>query len=550
MERRQLFGLMGLLLYALSGSAGAELKPLDDDALDRVTGQAGLSINVQTRIQASEIRYSQHNNDGSERGSISLKNFDLFGTGDGEDRIPREESLLDFLDRITDQSPEQRSFAELGLNEVALSGLAIFAAGFGVDVELIDGVGNLLTSDQIRNSTPDDLRGFTLVDSVTGRGIVTQTTTLDALSNSATGEGQLRLTLPQLSRAQREVFPLAVDIGEEGSAFLRPIIELAVEVIPLALTFDLDLSGNTVGNFLLKSFIGLDTELLISGRTGGESGLTVDGILGLGFAELRYTDTDVDGGSISLTGVRIGEADERNGDPGDVLTTGLLRRLVFGTPFNGLTFDVEQRSLLDLSTGVLRDASVLAIGLPDIQNLDITVDNIRIGEGNVGGLDILDINTLVDNATVQQLNQTFGYNFALGNGTGVDALGQAASGYQLSGELQLSGTADNSLQFNGQWGGQIGSINYYDNTGGTEGRVGLNEISVYGQGQNEQGDAILTPAQFSGTLTLNEQGIELGNLNAQGSIAIQSVTVGQTNLGAFLIDNFQLRDSHITISGK
>ena len=543
MERRQLFGLMGLLLYALSSSAGAELKPLDDDALDRVTGQAGLSINVQTRIQASEIRYSQHNNDGSERGSISLKNFDLFGAGEfGRNRPGDRLAPIALLDVVVDE-PENRGFVELGLSNrgvISAASLLSIVDPINSDFSVIDSRGNVLPIETITLDSIDS-QGLVLQDPITGGALPSVTASIDV------GDNALSVVLPRLTRIQQAFFEVLG--SSDASTFVLDTVASTIAAIPFGLEFDLAINDQTLGRVLIKNFVDVDTELRFSGRSDGTSGVLIHLDLGVGFESISFFDTDTEGGEFSLEGVRLGQVTERFAGNSSS-RPGIGFRFAVGAPVLGLSLDAEVRDLVDLTTGLSREATVLRLGLPDIQNLDLTVDNIRIGEGNLGGFEILDINTLVDNNRVLELNQRFGYNIAPGTGTGVDALGQAANGYQLSGELLLSGTADNSLQFNGQWGGQIGSIRYYDSLRGEEGQLALNDISVFNTAQDEQGNTLLTPAEFQGTLTLTPQGVEFGNLNAQGSIAIQSVTVGQTNLGAFLIDNFQLRNSHITISGK
>ena len=562
LSSHRLVNHLGLSCLVLSSGVSA-LQPLNDEQLADVVGQSGLSINVETRIQAGEIRYSQHNNDGSERGSISLKNFDLFGAGTFDGDTPNEVfSPIELLDLVV-ESPENRSFAEIGLPNGVVIGTGFLVNSLqqaGVGFQAIDRNGVIVPLEEAR-----PLEGALLLDPVTGEGLTSVTATVDV------DDGQLRIVLPRLTRIQ-EVLLGALDSLENpviGSSFVSTIIASSIAAIPFGLEFELAINDRSLGRVLIKNFTDVDTELRISGRSDGTSGVRIDLDLGLGFESVSYFDTDEDGGELSLEGFRIGQV----ADPRDIdfsSRPGIGFRFARGAPLLGLTLDAEQRSLLDLTTGEVREATALVVGLPEIQNLDLTIDNIRIGDGNLGGLDILDINTLVGNDTVQQLNQTFGRNFALGNDAGVDALGQAATGYQLKGELLLSGTADNSLQFNGQWGGQIGSIRYYDAlelvevpgsgfsvddppnrfTSNNEQNISFNDISIYAEDTDAQGNSILTPAQFEGTLTLTPQGVELGNLNARGSIAIQSVTIGQSNLGAFLIDNFQLRDSQITISGR
>ena len=545
---RTLQTLASLCCISLSSSVYA-LQPLSDEQMSEVVGQAGLSINVQTRIQAGEIRYSQQNSDGSERGSISLKNVDLFGTGVLEGGNP-----LELLDAAVDE-PSNRGFAQLGLSNSGIVGVAQLAAAFGgEDLRAIDSQGNLI---DVLTVSPADVatNSLLLFDPELGEGLTSVTATVDVEGDA------LRVVLPRLTRIQRVLHNAVVDeeTGTVTGGFVNISLISSTVAIPLGLEFDLAINDQTLGRILVTNFTDLDTELSLSGRNDGTSGVRIDLDLGVGFETVRFIDTDEGGGEFSLDGFRLGQVEERPSED-NRSRPGFGFRFALGAPLLGLTLDAEQRSLVDLTTGQARDATALVVGLPEIQNLDLTIDNIRVGNGNLGGLDILDINTLVGNDTVQQLNQTFGRNFALGNDAGVDALGQSAIGYQLKGELLLSGTADNSLQFNGQWGGQIGSIRYYDSRENddltsrvflnNDQNIGFNDISIYAEDTDAQGNSILTPAQFEGTLTLTPQGVELGNLNARGSIAIQSVTIGQGNLGAFLIDNFQLRDSQITISGR
>ena len=548
MDRHHLY-CIAALSASLYSPASAELKPLADAELATISGQAGLSINLETRIQAGEIRYSQHNNDGSERGSISLRDFDLFGSGNFDGNPgPGDDALSPraLLDLVIDD-PSLRSFAVLGVDESVARDLAFLIANNGGDIGLVDANGQPISAEQARILPDAQFNALRVADPLTGLGLSTRTATLDIAQNDE-GTSAIRLVLPQLSRIRETLIS-----GVEGidNSLVRNIVLGGVEgglsSIPLGLEFDLAINDQSLGQFLLKNIIELDTSLFISGRSGGQSGLTLDVELGLGFESLQYQDNDQNGGTLTLESIRLGQVGERGTETNLI---GLLERPTRGAALLGLTLDVETRELVDLSNGQASLRSVLAIGLPDIQNLDLTIDNIRIGDSNIGGLDILDINTLISNDTVQQLNQTFGRSFISGNDLGVDASGSSSSGYQLNGELLLSGTSDNSLQFNGQWGGQIGSLRYYDSSEGEQGQLALNNISIYRTAQDEQGNAILTPAQFQGTLSLTPNGVELGNLNAQGSIAIQSVTVGQSNLGAFLIDNFHLRNSSITISGK
>ena len=545
----------GMLLTMLVGPTVWALQPLSDEQMSEVVGQSGLSINVNTRIQAGEIRYSQHNNDGSERGSISLKNFDLFGFAGFDGDTPNQTfSPLELLDLVVDD-PDNRGFVQLGLSDEGIVGIGLFAESIGAEGLLT--IDNQGTIRGISESRPLDFSSdsILLYDPDLGEGLTAVTATIDVAGD------QVRLVLPRLTRIQRVLLDALTDdeTGQGVGGFLTGAIVSNAVAIPFGLEFDLAINDQTLGRILVTNFTDVDTELRIAGRSDGTSGVRIDLDLGIGFETVRFIDTDEGGGEFSLEGFRLGQVAERPDLDGGS-RPGTSFRFALGAPLLGLTLDAEQRSLVDLTTGQARDATALVVGLPEIQNLDLTIDNIRVGNGNLGGLDILDINTLVGNDTVQQLNQTFGRNFALGNDAGVDALGQSAIGYQLKGELLLSGTADNSLQFNGQWGGQIGSIRYYDSRENddltsrvflnNDQNIGFNDISIYAEDTDAQGNSILTPAQFEGTLTLTPQGVELGNLNARGSIAIQSVTIGQSNLGAFLIDNFQLRDSQITISGR
>ena len=517
------YSLLQLALATASSSAWAELTPLPDAALADISGQAGLVFNLQTRIQASEIRYSQHNNDGSERGSVSLNNLDIFAPS--AQQLPNGD--------IQAGTPEE-AFADS-----ALRGPTVFGINSGV----LDGLRATFETLGVLNFDPTDSR--------TGEPLTLETLNIDVLGNhqnrpDAAPTSALRLVLPQLTQTTNEAFAAIADLSPAERNLLAPIIVSVLSEINVLAEFDLAVNDTPLGQFRLGGFIDLDTVLYLYGNNDGSSGLNIDIDLGLGFGEITYRDTDQDGGQISLKGVRIGQVSERPDQA--FIDRGFFGfRTALGAPLRGLSLNVEIAEVTDLSTGLSRETSLLAIDLPDIENLDFTIDSIEIGDAAIGGLDILNINTLVENSDVQRLNQTFGQQFALGDHSQQDSQGVTRTGYQLRGQANLSGTANNGLQLNAAWGGQIDSLQYHD---GPDGILAFNDITVFAQGDNAEGQAILTPFQFEGTLHLTEQGIELGNINTQGSIAIQSVTVGNSNLGALHIDNFQLRNSHITISGQ
>ena len=501
----------------------AELTPLSDATLADISGQAGLALNIESRIQAAEIRYSQHNTDGSERGSVSIKNLDIFAPNIIE--LTQSEIQTATVDEAFADS-RLRGPTIFGINSNALNALQI----------LFDNVGSPGL--------------FDATDNRTGEPLTTETLNIDVLGDyqsrpDADSIGALRLVLPQLTRTTNAAALALEPFTEAERNFFSPFIELLGEINVLT-EFDLAINDTTLGQFHLGGFIDLDTVLYLYGNNDGSSGLNLDIDLGLGFGEITYRDTDQDGGQISLKGVRIGQVSERPDQA--FIDRGFFGfRTALGAPLRGLSLNVEIAEVTDLSTGLSRETSLLVIDLPDIENLDFTIDSIEIGDAAIGGLDILNINTLVENSDVQRLNQTFGQQFALGDHSQQDSQGVTRTGYQLRGQANLSGTANNGLQLNAAWGGQIDSLQYHD---GPDGILAFNDITVFAQGENAEGQAILTPFQFEGTLHLTEQGIELGNINTQGSIAIQSVTVGNSNLGALHIDNFQLRNSHITISGQ
>ena len=502
-------------------SAALALEPLSDEQLADVTGQSGIAINIESRIQAQSIEYRQHNNDGSVRGSVSINNLDVFSPA----RNPDEEVALFSLEEAF-ADPARRVSALLGIDSDVVGTLQF----------LLDGLGR-----------PGAFNNF---NPVTGEAFRTETLTLDVVSDYEGRDGPtsaLRITLPELSRVRNAAFDALAFLTPGERGLVLSVLSAGLTRINVAAGFDPTINGQSLGELRFSGVIDLDTRLYLYGRTEGASGLIIDADLGFGFEDIIYVDDDPDGGSVQLYKVRVGQVGERRQLTLEGGQTVSGAGSVLGARLLGLSLDVETRNLVDLTTGEAADSSVLVVGLPEIQNLDITVDDIRISDQSLGGLDIRDVNTLISNSDVAQLNQLFGLGLSLGTDSGVDHAGDATSGYQLRGEALISGTSENGLQLNAAWGGQIGSIEYHD---GLDGVLGFNDISVYSTADDGQGNQVLRPFAFNGTLHLTEQGVELGNINTQGSIAIQSVTVGQSNLGALHIDNFQLRNSHVTISGR
>ena len=105
-------------------SAALALEPLSDEQLADVTGQSGIAINIESRIQAQSIEYRQHNNDGSVRGSVSINNLDVFSPA----RNPDEEVALFSLEEAF-ADPARRVSALLGIDSDVVGTLQFLLDG-------------------------------------------------------------------------------------------------------------------------------------------------------------------------------------------------------------------------------------------------------------------------------------------------------------------------------------------------------------------------------------------------------------------------------------
>lgn len=412
----------------------------------------------------------------------------------------------------------------------------------------IDGVAALLGVDQ---EFLDNNVGLGLVDDF-GRPFNASTLRLgaiDYLASTGVDTEALQVTLPELTRIRNAFLTNA-------SNFAVDAFGPALSSINFRLQGELFTGDNSLGRVTIRDFIDLDTRLnIFSNNTAvGNGGLAIDLELGLGFGEIVYTDTDEDGGSITFDNVRIGQFFEdeslgerifSNSDAREQVT-----RYVLGAPINNLTFDLDRRNIVDLTDGVSRERTAIVVGLPEIQNLDVVVDDIRIGDGSIGGFEIHNINTFISNDDVAFLNTHLGENFALGTQSGVDTAGNTITngGYQFAGtENVISANSEGGFQADLNFGGSIGSIEYHDDGGS----IALEGVTVYSSNVDSEGNNTLGAFNLQTTVNITaDNAIEFGNINSRGSIAIQNISIGNGSLGALAIQNFQLNNSRVTISGK
>ncbi|MAO13993.1 DUF6160 family protein [Marinobacter sp.] len=86
------------LVLAMAGlpfAAQADLKPLDDAHMGNITGQAGVTIELETRVDIGEFRYT-------DEGSLSIKDIKIGGAN----RTDLFEEITDFRDALFGQTSD------------------------------------------------------------------------------------------------------------------------------------------------------------------------------------------------------------------------------------------------------------------------------------------------------------------------------------------------------------------------------------------------------------------------------------------------------------
>jgi hypothetical protein len=131
-------------IAAVSAGAQAELKALDDSAMGELTGQAGLTIDVETKYTIGEFQYK-------DAGSLFLTNISLGGNENAGGAIPNSTYLDNFrmtIDIAGSQGPVSAS--DLGDNTFAygfaeVRGLAaVHVAGGNGDSSFLSAAGGTL----------------------------------------------------------------------------------------------------------------------------------------------------------------------------------------------------------------------------------------------------------------------------------------------------------------------------------------------------------------------------------------------------------------------
>ena len=92
--------LLALAIIGAPFAAQAELKPIDDAQMGSITGQAGVTIELETKVNIGEFRYT-------DEGSLAIKDISIGGAGAGyEDEmfkdieIGRSLAFKDYTDLI------------------------------------------------------------------------------------------------------------------------------------------------------------------------------------------------------------------------------------------------------------------------------------------------------------------------------------------------------------------------------------------------------------------------------------------------------------------
>jgi len=68
--------LLALAIIGAPFAAQAELKPIDDAQMGSITGQAGVTIELETKVNIGEFRYT-------DEGSLAIKDISIGGAGAG-----------------------------------------------------------------------------------------------------------------------------------------------------------------------------------------------------------------------------------------------------------------------------------------------------------------------------------------------------------------------------------------------------------------------------------------------------------------------------------
>ena len=543
----------------------------------------GLRVSLeQVRLNIGEIRYAQETG-----GSFSLRNVNV------NNGFFTEAQRDDWLEYVADTTDTISAFDVAGdfaeLNGPGIGGLSeqffrdtlrLSEAASGLEI-----LGCLLI---IFCFDPSDLldaaqRGFINLDrrgnplniSTLNIGLVAHDTNAFGAQRAGRVDA-LRVALPDLTAIRYEVLDRRG--GVFGTVINQAVTGLVVPFLraaPLGVATDLYAGDSVLGSLSFQQLIDLYTEFFIYGdpNPAYQGGLAIDTFLGIGFREINYSPSgDVrtdDPERITLNDVRIGQVEviERDGINPETGREFLgpqanqFETFTFGAPVNYLTFNLDGRDVVDLTTGETRETTALIIGLPEIINLDFLIGDIEIAGRSIGGLELHNINTLITGEDFFLLQEQFGEKFDIfatleGLGktnfdAGVDRNGNSTVGIQLGGaETLITPTSEGGIQVNAQFGGTASQLAYRQHrSDGEDGVIALNDLILYSteEGPNGNGD-ILQPFQANFTFhTRPNDTLEFGNINARGSLAIGSVTIGDTSLGALHIDNFQLRNSHITI---
>ena len=78
-------------IAAISAGANAELKALDDSAMGELTGQAGLTIDIETKVSIGQFMYK-------DAGSLFIQNISIGGNANTDDALQANDT--DMLDNI------------------------------------------------------------------------------------------------------------------------------------------------------------------------------------------------------------------------------------------------------------------------------------------------------------------------------------------------------------------------------------------------------------------------------------------------------------------
>lgn len=347
-------------IAAVSAGAQAELKALDDATMGELTGQAGLTIDVETKLTLGEFMYK-------DAGSVVIQNIVLQGSQSAEEQAVMGSSYLDNFRLTLDIAGDGSTGGPLapdnvlnyGFSEIrSLVSLTVIAGNLegemvqaltGVDPNRVDANGNALAIDIKRTFGDGDLvihSGFTdpwqkgggFAAYANGTGNIDWA---EAVANGAAGGGSAGFTSYSYDQSETivsksvdfnfgfEVLGLTASAYEAGDAAATALGTL--EKTDHATGLDADTTTTTlISDLSINGYFG-PSDFVITNRGNGFESTNTAGDVAWGDADskiyysrfISITDLDV---YIDIAGVAIKDLQihNRRGDQSSLFDNGAV----------------------------------------------------------------------------------------------------------------------------------------------------------------------------------------------------------------------------------